>query len=686
MKLGKKFLSLLLALIIVMTCFAGMTFSAGAESTYQMGDIFTFGSYPQTRITDSSLLNALDSRSGNWITLSLYSGSGELNTALPRDYAKYCDITLNGVKYRGIKFTAYRPDITTEEASTAINPWVLYPQYDNGYLINTSYWFRYEPLQWRVIDPEQGLILCTSIVDSQPFNNQLNSVNNKYYNKNDSTQYYACDYSHSSLRNWLNTSFLSTAFTSVEQSKIIFTNIHNNGLYTLIGNTGHPELDFANTNDRIVIPSYDEVLDVSKGYQPYPGDKDPLRVRQGSDYAKCMGLKVHSNGKSYWRLRTAGMSTIDTCCVNFDGQSARVGTVSANITYFGIVPMLCCTSVKSPGSDAVTVTFNPNGGKVSPTSKSVLPGGTYGDLPTPTREGYTFQGWYDGNTKVTANTIVNHDTAHTLNAGWSLDGNTVTVTFDPAGGTVLPNVKTVTVGFTYGDLPTPTRTGYDFLGWYDGDTRILPSSIVTKTSAHILRASWMGVTETVSFDANGGTVSTPSKIVRFGDAYGTLPTPTRSNYTFIGWYTSANTLVNSSTVVSILGVHTLTAKWQESTPLPSVAIVNYKETTQIDYRTTITFSSQTANAPVGSEVHWFINGQDVSTGNSYTASNVKKDFTVQAKLFLKGNLIASSTVENVKVKSGFFAKLKAFFRSIFGKLPKVVQGFFPVNEINKIFQ
>ena len=67
----------------------------------------------------------------------------------------------------------------------------------------------------------------------------------------------------------------------------------------------------------------------------------------------------------------------------------------------------------------------------------------------------------------------------------------------------------------------------------------------------------------VSFNANGGSCSTSSKTVTYGNAYGTLPTPTRSGYTFNGWYTAATggTKVTSSTAVSATSNHTLYAHW-----------------------------------------------------------------------------------------------------------------------------
>ncbi len=72
---------------------------------------------------------------------------------------------------------------------------------------------------------------------------------------------------------------------------------------------------------------------------------------------------------------------------------------------------------------------------------------------------------------------------------------------------------------------------------------------------------------TVSFDANGGTVSQASMTAAYNSTYGTLPTPNRTGYTFTGWYTakSGGTRVTSSTKVTVAGDHTLYAHWSLNT-------------------------------------------------------------------------------------------------------------------------
>lgn len=146
-----------------------------------------------------------------------------------------------------------------------------------------------------------------------------------------------------------------------------------------------------------------------------------------------------------------------------------------------------------------------------------------------------------------------------------------TVTLNANGGTVSPSKITVTKGSTYGTLPTPTRAGYKFLGWYtssSGGTQITSSAKVTITKNQTLYARWQQSPQyTVTFNANGGSVSTSSKKVTKDATYGTLPTPTRSGYSFTGWYTasSGGTKITDSTKVTITQNQTLYAHWEKTT-------------------------------------------------------------------------------------------------------------------------
>lgn len=221
-------------------------------------------------------------------------------------------------------------------------------------------------------------------------------------------------------------------------------------------------------------------------------------------------------------------------------------------------------------TNGYTVKLDPNGGSVSTNSVSIEYGAAYGRLPDPVRAGYVFLGWYTSKTGgdlITASTVMNTNANHTLFAHWS--AGSYVVTFNANGGSVSTSSKYVTFGATYGSLPTPTRTGYSFDGWYTASTngtRIIESSIMSFSSNVTLYAHWNAISYTVSFNANGGTVSPSSKSIAYDSVYGTLPIPSRDYYSFDGWYTasSGGSKVTETTTLKTASNQTLYAHWTEN--------------------------------------------------------------------------------------------------------------------------
>lgn len=155
----------------------------------------------------------------------------------------------------------------------------------------------------------------------------------------------------------------------------------------------------------------------------------------------------------------------------------------------------------------------------------------------------------------------------------TLVGADVILTFDPQGGDVSRYFKRVRIGAEYGELPTPTYDQYAFLGWYDsptGGNLITASSIVTIEEEHTLFARWSIPAEMVriSFDATGGASSISSMQVSPGAALGTLPTPTRSGYRFLGWFTRifGGVEITASTIAE--DDMTIYAHWERTTEDP----------------------------------------------------------------------------------------------------------------------
>ena len=146
-----------------------------------------------------------------------------------------------------------------------------------------------------------------------------------------------------------------------------------------------------------------------------------------------------------------------------------------------------------------------------------------------------------------------------------------TIKLNANGGKVSPASIQVKSSNPYlGKLPTPTRSGYKFAGWYTKSTGGTKVSSTARVIANgTLYAHWTKTakTYTVTFNANGGTAYTKTKTVTGGKTYGTLPTPTRENYHFTGWYTTKSIggkKVTSAAKVNLKAKQTLYARWSKS--------------------------------------------------------------------------------------------------------------------------
>ncbi len=320
--------------------------SIKASAAYSVGDTIYYGTYPQTDVT-ASLGSVLNSQSGTWKSYGYYSGIGSFDDGqmTASDYMRYKDVTYKGEKYRGVTFDSYRPNCTGY-TSSASNTY----QDDNGYTCGNVYWFKYEPLKWRVLDPSTGLVMCETIIDSQPYNNYILYADNEYWGDSAKT-YYANNYAKSSIRQWLNNDFYNTAFSDEQKLNIKATTLNNDGSYTLTGTTGYEEFDAPSTSDKIFLLSLNEVLNSSYGFSTSYSTYDFARQAKGSDYAKCQGLWVFNSsgssydGCSYWRLRSPG-SLSDTSCFVYDAGTVDT-TGSAGCTHGGVCPALKLHNLKS---------------------------------------------------------------------------------------------------------------------------------------------------------------------------------------------------------------------------------------------------------------------------------------------------------------------------------------------------
>ena len=184
------------------------------------------------------------------------------------------------------------------------------------------------------------------------------------------------------------------------------------------------------------------------------------------------------------------------------------------------------------------------------------------ELAIPVKTGYNFTGWTKTSGEVTDNIFKMGSENATLTTNWS--PKKFNVTFDGNGGSITQTTKEVTYDSTYGELPEAIRNGYNFLGWYtaaSGGSQVTPTTAVKITDNQTLYAHWQIKTYTITYNANGGSVSPTSTSVTHGSSISSLPTPTRSSYTFLGWYTASSGGTKITTSTTFTSAQTIYAHW-----------------------------------------------------------------------------------------------------------------------------
>ncbi len=195
----------------------------------------------------------------------------------------------------------------------------------------------------------------------------------------------------------------------------------------------------------------------------------------------------------------------------------------------------------------VKISFNSDGG--ASVSDQIVDEGESVLLPTLSRDHFAFLGWYLGDTRLEGEYTPTKNV--TLLAKWRDLRMKVTLNSNDGNSS---KIQTVDEGSSI-SLPVLSRQHYEFLGWYVGDERYEGQYTVTQDVT--FSAKWRDLRVTVKFDSNGGsavatqTVDEETAIV--------LPTPTRSYYTFLGWYVGGDLFEGTYTVRENI---TFTAKWQ----------------------------------------------------------------------------------------------------------------------------
>ena len=229
----------------------------------------------------------------------------------------------------------------------------------------------------------------------------------------------------------------------------------------------------------------------------------------------CFGVKHESSDEGWiflgWKVTLEGLISSSLGEILSTGGTTEGNSTTFDAEYSEKYAIVCKSASSSLSSYSVTiealyrkdapvvktVTLEPNGGTVNPTTIQCTVGETYGALPIPTRSDWRFLGWFDaqtGGNQIDGETLFTDTSPTTLYAHWEeVPAGTFVLTFDDAGGTGGPGSVEVSEGSSY-TIPStpPTRESYTFEYWLSGTDKYHPGDSITPTKDMTFTAIWSG--------------------------------------------------------------------------------------------------------------------------------------------------------------------------------------------------
>ena len=286
--IGLRGLSLLLVFALLFSFAAVFTVSAAVKT----GDKIVFGSYPAAKVRDEALTAALEGVQKTWRKYGYSTVVLNENGTLREEESdiRFADFFYQGEKYRAVRFS-----IPLREATGALyGETFRADQEDNGYAPGT-YYFKYQPLIWRVLNANTGMLVSERILDAHV--------------------------SPGDARVWLQTDFIDTAFSLAQKKKLVVSSLNADDPY--IYNDGR------HGDETPAVPVYDRVFLLSKKQAEnaaYGFSSDGKRFATGTDYAACMGLEVNmETGGAPWALRTLSAGVNNSGRITPSLSGAHVG-------------------------------------------------------------------------------------------------------------------------------------------------------------------------------------------------------------------------------------------------------------------------------------------------------------------------------------------------------------------------
>lgn len=281
------------------------------------GNYIYFGHWPQTCEKDETVIAKLNEIAGK--------------PPLPRDkenpynweshegttYMWQKIVIYNGTKYLGVQMNDYRAS-----GVYSLRSYIM----ENGYFTGEVYWFKYEPIKWRILTTSGNSAYIMSDIALDSFSMQPNRKgeirDGLYADYNNSTGVpdgtYANNWEYSFIRSWLNETFYNEVFNDLQKEIIQTTHLDNTArscnpneypkYYGYAENAGKNKFadQCKDTDDKIFLPSLRDITTTAYGFKKDVRAEDSARNLQATDFAKLHGAPINTNDKKYvtWYTRS----------------------------------------------------------------------------------------------------------------------------------------------------------------------------------------------------------------------------------------------------------------------------------------------------------------------------------------------------------------------------------------------
>lgn len=322
------------------------------------GDYIYFGHWPQTLERDENVVAKLNEMAGT--------------PPLPRDNANPYNweshegttymwqkiVIYNGTKYLGVQMNDYR--------ASGID--ALYDKItDNGYYKLNVYWFKYEPIKWRILTTSENSAYIMSDIALDFFSMQPDRKSEirddllASYNNSPGVPdgIYANNWEYSFIRSWLNETFYNEVFNDLQKEIIQTTHLDNSArscnpndypkYYGYGENAGKNKYadQCKDTDDKIFLLSLRDVTTTAYGFNKDVLAEDPARNLQASDFAKFHGVSMGNTQKDYvtWYTRSPSLAVGNQGYTTFVLYRDNKGVINSPnlVAEGGVVPALWIT-------------------------------------------------------------------------------------------------------------------------------------------------------------------------------------------------------------------------------------------------------------------------------------------------------------------------------------------------------